>query len=469
MFSKVREENLYLAIMFIFGLLLVFLIPPFNSPDEDSHFKKAYLVSNGIFYPEVRDGVVGNEIPSNMLQLIEIYKGYGANYQEKYDYQKFLMDLQTLGISSDTTFQEYTTATINPIIYIIPASGIWLANLFSNIIGIKPTITNMLYGARIMSLIVYSLLIYFAIKISPRFKKSLLLFALLPMSVALISCVSYDSLLIVATFLLFGIVMNLRYSSDKVKKWHFIFLGIIIFIYFNLKYIYILNLFMLLLIPANKLLKDKKNIIKKCFFMLIAVIMLTVITKYKLITLSGIEGSNLPSEQVHFILNNPFSYIKIYFSTLLNNRFFYLSTFIGVFGLLDTYLPTAFYIIYFIMSIIILLSDCNVKAREQLAIPIYFKIIALFVCFGIISLSFLAMYVNWTSILDGYGVGASSISGVQGRYFIPALIPIIIIFINKFNSKRFVKLREFVNNNYGYGFICCFLIMVVTILIRFWM
>ena len=98
------------------------------------------------------------------------------------------------------------------------------------------------------------------------------------------------------------------------------------------------------------------------------------------------------------------------------------------------------------MSIIILLSDCNVNAREQLAIPIYFKIIALFVCFGIISLSFLAMYVNWTSILDGYGVGASSISGVQGRYFIPLLIPLALLLFPK-------KVRYKLNTNNIYYFV----------------
>ncbi len=469
MFSKVREENLYLAIMFIFGLLLVFLIPPFNSPDEDSHFKKAYLVSNGIFYPEVRDGSAGNEMSISLADTIDAYKSFGMDYNKKYNYHRFLMDMQTLKISDEKKFYEYSTAKVNPVMYIVPACGIIISNLFSKVLGINSTITGMLYGARLMSLLIYSIVIYLAIKMSPKFKKSLLLMSLLPMTMFLISCVTYDSLLIAATFLLVGLVLNLRYSESKLETKHLIMIGCIAFVYINLKYIYIFNLLLLLLIPFKKV-TSNKNILKKSIMVVLFVMFAFILTNYNILTLKGIVGSSLPGEQVKYVLKNPTNYVKTYFSTLLNNRFFYITTTIGVFGLLDTYMPTILYLIYFIIAIIILLTDCNEKVKEKSStITSKYKILIILMSFGMISLSFLAMYVNWTSIMEGYGVGATSITGVQGRYFIPAIIPLIIVFANNFKWDFLEKLKKIISDNYGYVFVFYSLVMISMIILRFWM
>lgn len=468
MFKKVKEENFYLITMLLVGLLLIFIVPPFNSPDEDSHFKKAYLVANGIFYPDAVDGSAGNEISINLVDTIDAYKSFGMDYNKKYNYHQFLMDMQTLKISDEKKFYEYSTAKVNPVMYIVPASGIIISNLFSKVLGINSTITGMLYGARLMSLLIYSIVIYFAIKMSPKFKKSLLLMSLLPMTMFLISCVTYDSLLIVATFLLVGLVLNLRYSESKLETRHLIMIGCIAFVYINLKYIYIFNLLLLLLIPFKKV-ASNKNLLKKSIIVVLIVMFAFILTNYNILTLKGIVGSSLPGEQVKYVLKNPTNYVKTYFSTLLNNRFFYIATTIGVFGLLDTYMPTILYLIYFIIAIIILLTDCNEKVKEKSSITLKYKILIILMSFGMISLSFLAMYVNWTSIMEGYGVGATSITGVQGRYFIPAIIPLAIVFANNFKWDFLEKIKKIISDNYGYVFVFYSLIMISMIILRFWM
>ena len=468
MFKKVKEENFYLITMLLVGLLLIFIVPPFNSPDEDSHFKKAYLVANGIFYPDAVDGSAGNEISINLADTIDAYKSFGMDYNKKYNYHQFLMDMQTLKISDEKKFYEYSTAKVNPVMYIVPASGIIISNLFSKVLGINSTITGMLYGARLMSLLIYSIVIYFAIKMSPKFKKSLLLMSLLPMTMFLISCVTYDSLLIVATFLLVGLVLNLRYSESKLETRHLIMIGCIAFVYINLKYIYIFNLLLLLLIPFKKV-ASNKNLLKKSIIVVLIVMFAFILTNYNILTLKGIVDSSLPGEQVKYVLKNPTNYVKTYFSTLLNNRFFYITTTIGVFGLLDTYMPTILYLIYFIIAIIILLTDCNEKVKEKSSITLKYKILIILMSFGMISLSFLAMYVNWTSIMEGYGVGATSITGVQGRYFIPAIIPLAIVFANNFKWDFLEKIKKIISDNYGYVFVFYSLIMISMIILRFWM
>ena len=64
------KKFVYIAV--IFGVLLTILIPPFQSPDEDSHFKKAFVMAEGRFYPEVQKGQQGYWLSENMVEYVPI-------------------------------------------------------------------------------------------------------------------------------------------------------------------------------------------------------------------------------------------------------------------------------------------------------------------------------------------------------------------------------------------------------------
>ena len=65
------EHKIYVYIALIFGMLFVFLTPPLQSPDEDSHFKRSYQISKGHFYPVEKDNKIGNYFPKEMLVYID--------------------------------------------------------------------------------------------------------------------------------------------------------------------------------------------------------------------------------------------------------------------------------------------------------------------------------------------------------------------------------------------------------------
>ena len=56
---KMSPVKFFVYCALIFGIIFLILIPPFQSPDEDSHFKRAYVVSYGKLYPSSKDGVMG--------------------------------------------------------------------------------------------------------------------------------------------------------------------------------------------------------------------------------------------------------------------------------------------------------------------------------------------------------------------------------------------------------------------------
>ena len=79
----VKPHKIFIYLSIIFGMILVFLVPPFQSPDEDSHFKKAYVMSKGQIFSTVEDNVNGFDLPTNMLITINQYNEMMGNRDTK--------------------------------------------------------------------------------------------------------------------------------------------------------------------------------------------------------------------------------------------------------------------------------------------------------------------------------------------------------------------------------------------------
>ena len=49
---KYNIEKIFVFLALIFGLLYVFILPPFQSVDEGNHFFRTYQISTGRFIPK---------------------------------------------------------------------------------------------------------------------------------------------------------------------------------------------------------------------------------------------------------------------------------------------------------------------------------------------------------------------------------------------------------------------------------
>ena len=72
--------------------------------------------------------------------------------------------------------------------------------------------------------------------------------------------------------------------------------------------------------------------------------------------------------------------------------------------------------------------------------------------------------------MDGYGIGASEITGVQGRYFIPILPVIFLFFANKKLNKYTIveKIMRRVVENSELLAISMLSVSIMATLLRFW-
>ena len=153
---KISSEKFFIYCALIFGILLITIIPPFQSPDEDSHFKKAYVVSKGQFFPTSRDGVVGYEIPADMIEYINGKLEYMGNRDKKYSYSEEVLDDKLPKDYSNVVFHNFSTAETTPIVYAAPATGILFGKITTKIIGMDNiSVVTMLHFARFFSLLLY--------------------------------------------------------------------------------------------------------------------------------------------------------------------------------------------------------------------------------------------------------------------------------------------------------------------------
>lgn len=474
--DSIEKRFVYLAI--IFGVLFLLLTPPFQAPDEDSHFKKAYVISEGHFYPEVVNGKKGFYFSESMSEFIAETMTSIGNRDYKFSYSEVVAEEQRSVVYDDKEFSQFSTMSASPIGHIVPAFGILIGKIVATIAGREPSAVFLLYFARFFSLIAYIIMIAIAIKLTPILKNIFCVLGLMPMSLYLASSVSYDMLLIGGAFIFTALCFKLLYDSDaKWTKAYVLVFGLIAYIFYEIKIIY-LPMYLLLLVvfwenyQANK--HELKKIIVRFGSVLIVFVILEVIFSKipgLIAAMSVIQGSTGPSggslsqQQLNFIIGDPIGFLKILYQAVKSGRNYYISSTVGLFGLVDTPIYSIFTYLY-VFSVIVIgvcemgISNVNIKWYHKMAV-----ILPAFAgAFG----AFLAMYIYWTPGI--YGVGGSVIEGVQGRYFIPLMPPVFIIFGNKVIRKwdRVQNNAKRVVENGLLASVLILLVSIITITLRYW-
>lgn len=463
--SKWSEQKIYVYIALIFGVLFVFLTPPFQSPDEDSHFKKTYMVSKGVLYPTVKKQKSGNYIPKEMDEYINHKLEYMGKTEQKYEYSESIIDQYATMNFKKKNFRSYSTDSTLFLAYVPSAIGIICSKVVTKVFGLKSSsIAYMLYFARLFSLFLSIYIVYNAIKIAPLLKRTITAVALMPMSLYLMSMVTYDSLIISVSIFTVSYILKLIYDKkvEAISKKHIALLSILGFILFNYKVVYCTIFILLFFVPKEKFGNMKKKVID---FIIIGFIVLfsTIIFKIPMLLLPEVYDSSreLINAQKSFVMNNIPTYIIILCRNIIGQRTFQLTSMVGMFGLIDTYLPIPVIAFYLLLLLVVSLVD-NVNSKYTISTKM--KLATIFASILSIVAIYTAMYISWTPQIIGK-TGTFDITGVQGRYFIPLLIPILMIFSNK---KLKGKIADLINNNYLLGIVITLIISSISILLRFW-
>lgn len=473
-----KLEHMFMVISLVFGFIFVFLTPPMSTPDERAHFLNSIRYSNFDFYPDYKNGVYGFYIENDKVEFSDYYtiQNQSANKLEwnvsfsEYYFNSWLPKQSNLNI-----FYDNRLILLNSTGYLISGFGMILFNFISKIVfGANYTNPfNLLLVGRLSNLLFYIFLIYSSIKNTDKYKLTLFTLGLLPMSMYLGSSISYDSILIPISFYIFVSLMNSFFDDRKNfindKKEYLKFLLAIFFIT-GIKYIYIA---LLLPIAVFGFTKNRFNLKKHVG------IFLTIIAAYLLFNFSYLKGltqtatSFYSVNQIDYVLSHPIEYIHIFINSIVSLREFYITSFLGKLGQLDLNLPVPIYLILILLIFVANIIDQFNDIDEKRKITSLTKIVFFLSGFLAIQLVFLGMYIYWTP-LPGIGeVGQDTISGVQGRYFIPIFmyfIPLFSVLLEKLKPKSVVQnTTYFAQITIIVFIIICLLITIFMLIIRYYM
>ncbi|MCE7699887.1 MAG: DUF2142 domain-containing protein, partial [Methanobacterium paludis] len=209
--KNVKPQTAFIIIGLVYGLCFLMVTPPFQVPDEPAHFYKAFYLSDGHLIPEKVDITEGFYLPQSVVNLTNSYHDLisdpAKNKQKKGLVNNFLnMPLEN---DNKVTVNISNVAAYPPAPYLASAAVINIGKLFN----VSPLL--LMYLCRLINLLIWILLIYMAIKLTPIHKWVFLLLSLMPMTLYQAASVSADSLTIALSFLV--IAMFLKFSFDKHK------------------------------------------------------------------------------------------------------------------------------------------------------------------------------------------------------------------------------------------------------------
>ena len=429
---KISPEKIFIFLGLFFGLSIIVITPPFQAPDEFFHFEMALKMSNFNIFMENKKEVGGDYLPESILNIESPYKDIPHNRKNKCDISS-LYFLEEIQLDSENETFYYPSTNISPVSHLPQAIGIFIGKMMN-----LPVLL-LLYSGRISNLIFFIIMMYFVIKNTPILKNTFLLLILMPMTIFLCSSLSYDVILISTSFLIISIFLKI--SSDKTGRATtktiiiLILLSIILSLCKGGAYFLLLSLFFI--VPIDKIGSKRKYYI--IFILMISIYIIShfswaaIINKCPQDLASYEKNQSLQQEQIKFILYHPLEYIKVLINTLNKKHIFYLKSFIGCLGWLDTGLPYLFTKIYLFALILSALFDFN----KNLTISKRKKIFTGIICLAMAVVLETIGYVLMTKV-----VGTNVVYGIQGRYFIPFSPLFFLLFYNSGFSKKLEPLKN---------------------------
>lgn len=415
MSKRIQLENAFLFIAGIIGILLILFEPPLTCPDENVHFYNAYALSTGQVFPQNKNGIMTHSIPQDYIDFVSANNNqYSGKLNEKESFQKAYYNSWTEVNTDNKADITYWSIDTNPIGYLFSALGMFLLRVVSQS---HASVTNMVMAGKMMNLLFYVLVTFWAIRLTPEYKNTLFVLALMPMAIYQGASINYDAVLFPVSFFLFAYVLSILHrENSKLKKRDIVVFLIAAFFLSGIKHVYALFLLTLFALPKNYFSSRKQRALFAASITVISLI--TFGTYLGVIQLLGAESTAeraIMFQQAKFFFNNPFQIFSLIKNSLAANAPFYIVSFIGSLGQLDTCFPFVFYLAAIVGLLIVFLYDAVSNPTWNARFAGW----SLGAGFLIILILFAALYIQWTPLMQG--VGGNSIEGIQGRYFIPVV------------------------------------------------
>ena len=413
------------VVAFIVALFLVvqglsYLIPPFQSPDEFYHLKRAYLLSEGTVALDKKDGVSGGYIDTGLLEYMSRFKNdRWFRYLPSSPASDAKLSLaEDVHWTSDVVFSDVPNVAVYfPLPYIPQAMAFKLGKLMGM------TVASSYYLARSFSLIASLAILCAACFLYPVSPLVAALY-LMPMTLFQLGSASLDAVSFSTVVLAGALYMRAASKELTFTPGMLVLFTLCLFSLATTR----VNLIVLTILPC--VLHSVRRSYRYLVASATAALLSLSWTAFSLATVSGGHG-NSPEQRsqiVEHYSHHVGSFFAVVYDTLTNGTLvqFYWKMFVGVFGwsgikIVDggtiqqwgVLLHPVVYMVYAFLLISMASVTFQWSRSCSLSRP------ALWLLLATLSSAFLILPIllaTWTP------QPAKFIYGIQGRYFIPTTI-----------------------------------------------
>ena len=389
------------------GLVFSALIPPLQSPDEPSHVVRAYLLSKGQWLleaPPSPDVGSGGYVDDGLVHYGGIYQRVTAKPDKRLterdiaeaDVLTWRRTLSYVGVEG--------TGYYLPIAYLPQAMAFFVGE------HLELTIDHTYRLARLLAFLASIATIAAAFRLCPP-NPLMVMLLILPMSAFQFVSASLDgwaTALAVLAVALFLRGMDTQYSFSRGMLY---LLAACLLIVASSR----AQLLPLTVLPLFVYYARRDRAALACFAVTALLSLAWTLFAIKTTVVGPLRPSMAPGVVEHY-LRNPLDFAVVLARTLGDEHTFefYLRSFVGILGWLDTALPDWLYVgtAYALGAAALLSLSARSLSRDWVA-----RAVLLVLALGASLLVFLALLINWTPH------PATLIAGVQGRYFlVPALL-----------------------------------------------
>ena len=286
---------------------------------------------------------------------------------------------------------------------------------------------------RLGNFIVYVFMMYMAIRNIKIGKRVMALIALLPTPMFLSCVYTYDA--VITSFLMVAFCIIVNELLEPNKKLSFgnalLFIGLTAFACLP-KAVYIFFILLGLLLPESKFQSKSSKWIFKIGLVATFLILLSTYAFSAIVDPQGSSdsrgGDTDVARQLSVILGHPLGFLEVLFKNMQQSMGSYVigSSSLLHYAYLGEYRTYNLQIIMAALIIFTALTDTyGEKDGEMLQLKLNQKIFLGLVILGAAVTTWVALYVAFTP------VGLTQINGVQGRYYIPLLVPFFLLFRSK--------------------------------------
>lgn len=413
--SKQAIEKIYLMMAIVFGVLFMTILPPYSMADEMCHIDTTYYYSSIL---------LGKQAVNDEGEVL--YRENDLMYDNDANH---LPSTRSLELVITHFFERDHSSTyvsvgrkplnILPISYLPQIIGVTLARIFhmGNIM--------MLFMGRVFGMAFAIACFCFAIKITPIGKDVIALSGLLPMTLELITSYSYDSTTIALSVLYLGLLLHLIFEVPKITWKHWIQVAVIIAWLTPAKVVYMCLAMTLLCIPKEKFSGRVDKYLGTVGVLVLGaiIILLTRLAHVKSIASGGgLATYGYETYNLVFFEQHPVELVKIIYHTIETQTATWIMGMLGQsLGWMEILVP-----VHLMIGFIILCVLASIRTENEAYVLNHGqRLWSTLVVLGISGLVCIALLFDITP------AGQYYVWGVQGRYFLPMLPLVMILFKNQ--------------------------------------